>query len=641
MVGVWGNCWSCGHHRVLEGSCELCQAVSGDDPLLGKVLGPVKISRHLVSEPESSLYHGVAEGRRVMVRVLPHKLHGDAASISAFVQVSRRASALDHPNIASITKHGVSQQGVAWAMMEGAEGRNFSELLYNNPQPALPLERAHKVSLQLLMSVQDLHGAGLVHGRLSPFAFEWMGAADDWVRLLHCGHGWMRQNDGGFSGGLSKRSGWRGLRPWAMYRAPSLFHQGEINEHVDLYSVGVCIYQVFTGRLPYRVNRDSDILKLLRAGKPLELLAAGDRRAELGRYPALLNVLSKALDEREGVRFRSVRDFAEAMKVALIERIQGDAVKPVEGRKSTSRGAARENIRHQAASRQPHLRDEDASTPGYGSGRPGPRPKSSPLNRDKSRKGITAGVRHDDLDRLGRSLAEMSHEAAAVLSPINAEGSLRALEAAIMGVSGPPAPSGPGPSSSIQLHSTSQRSVSTGSFKALSADDATWAVVCLSSPQLKARPRGTLQSVTQLDYRAALEPLRLLSERMTEVFTSGDRGALLCFMGPATNLGALLGPLVVFLMEFERTRKAEPPAVTVAVGRGPREPSKDELEPAFQSLAAEVQALLPVARSGELIARPEVLKALGMEAMCGPVPFERAAPIDPLVLWPFISRERA
>ena len=636
MVEVWNNCWQCGNHRFEEGACKNCSATCEDDPLLGRQLGPARVGRLVLCEPESNLYSAGSKKRTSLaLRVLPHKLHGDTTAINNFIQVARRATTINNPNITRVLKHGVNQQGVAWMLLEWPEGEDLNAMLRRHAPTPLPIETAHKLSLQMLEALQELHAARLVHGRISPFALQLASGPDEQVRLIHCGHAWMRQSDDTFSGGLSKRSGWKGLRPWAMYRAPSLFTRGEINEYVDLYSLGVCLYQVFTGKLPYRVNRDSEILKVLRAGRKLDKISASDRRAELSRFPKLQVVLSRALDERVDARYASVRELREDMLGALVDKGAGKGIftSTSAGRRS-SRASARENITHRAASRKPQVSEragpERSSRPKV----PGVQlnPVERPLKQPSRGLVSRTGVRFEDLRRLNRTLSELTHEVMAIVSPIDSDASLQFLEAVINGepgsVSAPP--TGP------PHHTTPTSKQSTG---ALRGDQVKWACVCLSSPSLKPRPRGTIQSVSQLDYRSALEPLTSIAEKVIEPNSDGERGSLLYLLGPGENLSGVLGQLVMFLMQFERTRKGDPPAVTLVMGVGPREVPSSVLQPGFQALIAEAQALSPVTRSGELVARPEVIELLGMQSMCQALPKGRAAPIHPLSCWRFVRTE--
>ncbi len=624
----WDNCWNCGSVETRGQQCVRCGQDRHADPLLDRRLGNAQIKRLIFAEPESNLYEARGEnGEVVALRTLPVSMRGDSRACNVFVKAARRQRRVDtNPSLLQHYSHGVSRQGVAWMLLDWSQGQSLASLWKPNERNLIPMDRAYHLSVQMLSALEALHQVGLVHGRISPHVFHWSaGPGGDWLRLIHGGRGLMRIIRDGMTapgslltGGLVERELWHGPRPSLLYRPPWAVRLQEDNEQSDLYSLGVCLYQLFAGRLPYRMNRPTEVLKLLRAGRKVQLMPAEDRRAELSRYPSLMRVLRKTMDQRVEFRYRSVKECRQDFEAAYSR----DKASREQHLLQTSRGKAQEKISHRVVSAPAEAPQEAPQAV-----------RQERKRTPRKRTGVSpVGIQYSELDQLAAALEEASQDLARVVADFDPEASLLVLEEAIadravlaaapdasasaaLNGSGPPTSRNPqgSPRSRAQI----------------------WSVVCLASKHLRRGPRGTLRGVGQKAYREALLPVEEMAAWFDERHTTSHQGVLTCVVGPGSNLEMVLGRLMLFLLSFDRTHAVEPPAVSVVGASLNLHGVSEELPPSLEPLVARARELAPLGRSGELVAEHAVIDALGMAERAVALPRERGADGQELLVWRF------
>lgn len=322
---LWGNCWHCGGEDLRSGRCVRCGLTIDQDPLLGRQLGEVTALEMLMATPVARLYRAEGpNGEMMALRVIPDSLKDKAWAIKGFERLAaavERSALPQNPVVLSQHKHGISEDGLAWIALDWFEGETLASLWFSGSAPHLSVKRAVQMAVQMGTALAGLHSAGIVHGCISPHAYHLRPGADGWVRLIHGGLGMIRKgvaSNAPLTRGLTPQIDWRGATPWIYYRPPATEERAEFSERSDLYSLGVSIYQLFTRKLPYQPDKLAEVRLLLRSERHVKLVAARDRRAELDRYPTLMNTINRALNQKVEVRYANVSDFMEEFQAAYV-----------------------------------------------------------------------------------------------------------------------------------------------------------------------------------------------------------------------------------------------------------------------------------------------------------------------------------
>lgn len=757
-----------------------CGLTIDQDPLLGRQLGDVTALEMLVATPVARLYRAEGpNGEMMALRVIPDSLQDKAWAIKGFERLGaaiERSALPQNPVVLSQHRHGLTEDGLAWIALDWFQGETLASLWSSGSVPHQPVKRAYQMAVQMGTGLVGLHEAGIVHGWISPHAYHLRPGSDGWVRLIHGGLGMIRKgaaSNSPLTRGLTSQSDWRGSTPWIYYRPPATDERSEYSEHSDLYSLAVSIYQLFTRKLPYQPDKLAEVRLLLRSERYVKLVAARDRRAELDRYPTLMNTINRALNQKVEIRYASVSDFMEEFQAAFVRdtasiesryefsqtrvksahrspsggalRSPGVLSEPAQSRSDVSasvaaeqapaaqsrrqrsrsggrlvQGAAARGLLSYTPSRQrakprrqnharaaesapfvdpempegvearegdaPDVREPSPSydVPGDHVTAPegsfddltesdsdgvvfldvddsaaqtawphalesqgeddGEAPSQGDSHQYGSRRLTPTGVSVEELMRVNHSLEASTRELLAILNKFDPEQSLRQLEVAISNMS-PLLDDG---SLALDWSDGGFHTIPTATLRsnhgARSVSSRArlnaWSVICLSSTRLKRRARGTLQGMQQVDYLQALKPVHQMASLVTEEPMDARTGAIVCLLGPSQNMESLLGRFIMFLMEFARRYRDDPPAVTLTAGWfNLTQYSRREMPEMLRPLKAEAMALAPYTRSGELIARAPLFKALEIDGKS--LPGDRGAPIDALRVWHFANKSRS
>jgi Tol biopolymer transport system component len=246
--------------------------------------------------------------RDVAIKVLLPHVSGDAAGLRRFADEARATSALNHPNI--LTIHDVGERdGSPFLVSECLEGSNLRRLLDKSP---LPTARAVGLALGVARGLAAAHARGIVHRDLKPENV--FVAPDDGVKILDFGLATLRDGaptDGGLGQALSGT-----IVGTAGYMAPEQIEGKPVDGRADLFALGVMLYEMLTGRHPFRGASTIETLHAVLASEP------GDPRAENPRVPeALARIVQRLLAKRPEARFQSAIDLIWALEQPSAARV--------------------------------------------------------------------------------------------------------------------------------------------------------------------------------------------------------------------------------------------------------------------------------------------------------------------------------
>ncbi len=271
--------------------------------LIGATLGQYQILEELGRGGMAIVYKGYQASleRHVAIKVLPHQFSFDQDFIERFLREARGAAALRHPNI--VTIHDVSQQdGTYFFVMEFLQGRTLEQILEEGKP--IPPPRVERIIAQIANALDYAHSQGLIHRDVKPSNIIVDEEHNDHVMLMD--FGLVRATEGST---LTKTGMIVGTPE---YMSPEQAQGQTIDHHTDIYSLGVVLYQMLTGKSPFsRPTSHAILLAHLMYEPP----SVSEVNAALPRSVAL--VVAKALVKDKNQRYDHAGQLAQDLKIAL------------------------------------------------------------------------------------------------------------------------------------------------------------------------------------------------------------------------------------------------------------------------------------------------------------------------------------
>jgi serine/threonine-protein kinase len=259
----------------------------------GQTIGKYRILSPLGAGGFGSVY--LAEDTWIDKKValkIPHKQNLDFGEM---VKEPRLLASMSHPNIVTVLtaeKH----ENTFFIVMEYVPGETLEHIIAR--EGALDLSRALDFSCQICNAVDHAHRAGILHRDLRP------------GNMLVTDTGLLKVTDFGTSRFLEIAAHGTTVIGSPPYMAPEQFH-GKAVFASDVYSVGVTMYQMLTGALPYDTPAPADLERLMRG----ELVTAP--RLKNNRIPKAINdIVLKALDPELTRRYQRAADLVEDVLAA-------------------------------------------------------------------------------------------------------------------------------------------------------------------------------------------------------------------------------------------------------------------------------------------------------------------------------------
>ncbi|MBK7776653.1 MAG: serine/threonine protein kinase [Sandaracinaceae bacterium] len=263
------------------------------DPLLGSVVdGRYRVDRVLGEGGMGVVYAAmhVTLGKRVALKVLRGEMARDDEVVKRFVQEAQASSSIGHANIIDITDFGRLPDGTSYFVMEYLEGQSLTQLIEQGG--SMGGDEALGIIEQVASALSAAHGRGIIHRDLKPdniFLVK-RGHQNHFVKVLDFGIAKV----GGANSKLTKTGMVFGT-PY--YMSPEQAAGQTIDARTDIYALGIIMYEMFTGQVPFDGDTFMGILSKHMFEAPVpprERVAA----AQLPAEPIILRCLAKRPEDR-------------------------------------------------------------------------------------------------------------------------------------------------------------------------------------------------------------------------------------------------------------------------------------------------------------------------------------------------------
>ncbi|HSK72083.1 MAG TPA: protein kinase [Pyrinomonadaceae bacterium] len=240
--------------------------------------------------------------RKVALKVLPENIASDKERLRRFEQEAFAASALNHPNILTIFEFGAENE-THFLATEFVEGETLREKLKNNE---IGLTEALAAAEQIAFALSAAHSAGIVHRDLKPENI--MIRRDGIVKLLDFGLAKLIEKKETSPDTEAETRALVKTNPGVVmgtvaYMSPEQARGKDTDERTDIWSLGVLIYEMVSGKLPFTGETTNDVIaSILTREPPLLSHYVADAPAELQR------IIGKILRKDRDERYQHIKD---------------------------------------------------------------------------------------------------------------------------------------------------------------------------------------------------------------------------------------------------------------------------------------------------------------------------------------------
>jgi serine/threonine protein kinase len=247
--------------------------------------------------------------RLAIKRILPH-LAQDATLVSMFLDEARLAARLQHPNIVGIHELG-EENGVFFIVMEYVPGMTLDRVLASLRERGTTLTASLLVplALEVLDALAYAHGLADEQGR--PLEIVHRDISPQNILVDASGHAKLLDFGIARAASRSVRTVTGTFKGKVDYAAPEMLVGGPLDSRVDLFALGVVLFEMCAGRRPFRGQVDHEVAMKIASGTPPPV-------EELEQVPpALAAIILRALAHQPGKRYQTAGQMAEALRAAL------------------------------------------------------------------------------------------------------------------------------------------------------------------------------------------------------------------------------------------------------------------------------------------------------------------------------------
>jgi serine/threonine-protein kinase len=282
------------------------------DPLVGQTIDGRYLVEGVLGEGGMGVVYRARHtgiDRKVALKVLRSEFANDREILERFVLEAKTASALGNPHIVDILDFGRLPDGSTYFAMEHLEGISLTEAINQRLTP----ERIAKIALQVCDGLGAAHAKNIVHRDLKPDnIFILQRGGGDFVKLLDFG-----------IAKVSTDSTQKLTRAGAVFGTPHYMSPEQaagttVDHRADIYALGVILYEMASGKLPFDSDNFMGILTqhMYKAPIPIRALVNNSDCP-----PGLEAIVQKCLEKLPGSRYQSVNELADDVRLLLAGQI--------------------------------------------------------------------------------------------------------------------------------------------------------------------------------------------------------------------------------------------------------------------------------------------------------------------------------
>jgi serine/threonine-protein kinase len=280
----------------------------------GATLSHYRIIEQLGQGGQATAYKAIDTrlDRSVVIKVLLPELASSENARRRFEREAKLASALDHPNICAIYDIGESD-GLFYIVMPYAEGRTLKQIISGRPMEILS---ALSIAVQIADAITTAHARGIVHRDIKPNNIVVNDQGQ--VKVLDFGLAKMLATDQEAGVDLDRSVTETGV-PYGTvgYGSPEQAAGERVDHRTDIFSLGVSLYEMITGRQPFRGRNRIEILNAVINDEP-----EPGAEENPGVPPRLQAILDRALAKKPRERFGTMAEMRDELKSLTRELLQ-------------------------------------------------------------------------------------------------------------------------------------------------------------------------------------------------------------------------------------------------------------------------------------------------------------------------------
>jgi len=287
------------------------------DRVINQTISHYRITGQLGSGGMGVVYEAedLTLGRKVALKFLPAQLSRDQNSLERFLLEARTASALNHPNICTIyaveSTPGENGQNQSFIAMELLEGQNLAQKLHSGP---LPADRLLDMAIQLADALDAAHAKGIIHRDIKP-ANIFLNQRGQ-VKVLDFGLAKIARPEVDVEtiGSPESPAPANLTSPGATvgtisYMSPEQARGEELDIRTDLFSLGIVLYQMATGKMPFAGATSAVVFHAILQLDPVPVVQLNPSLP-----PKLQEIIEKLLEKDRDLRYQSAADLRGDLK---------------------------------------------------------------------------------------------------------------------------------------------------------------------------------------------------------------------------------------------------------------------------------------------------------------------------------------
>ncbi len=246
--------------------------------------------------------------KRCAIKLLNPEFAHKHDLVERFLQEARAASMIAHENVVEITDFGAAPNGSVFFVMEMLIGEDLAETIKR--EAPLPWSRVAPIAMQICRALAAAHNKGIVHRDMKPencFRVERHGNAD-FIKVLDFGIAKVTSEDPDGAGGRLTSTGMIFGTP--TYMSPEQAQGQRVDHRSDIYALGVILYELLTGKVPFSADNFMGILTKHMFDEPVAPSVAAPHADISLEVEA---IVLKCLQKDRAFRFQSMEELSTAI----------------------------------------------------------------------------------------------------------------------------------------------------------------------------------------------------------------------------------------------------------------------------------------------------------------------------------------